>query len=77
MAVVQNPADAVLAAKLRQYADRTSYVYKEEIDNLRLAADRIDGRQTDRLLEKVVADYDRRRATRWGRFLLWLLRKTT
>jgi hypothetical protein len=29
------------------------------------------------LLMKVVADYDRRMATRWGRFLMWLLRKTT
>jgi Na+/melibiose symporter-like transporter len=27
--------------------------------------------------QAVIADYDRRRRTRWGRFLLWLLRKTT
>ena len=29
------------------------------------------------LLDKLQADYDRRRSNRWGRFLLWLLRKTT
>lgn len=33
---------------------------------------------TDReLLEKIVADYDLRRKHWWGRFLLWLLLKTT
>jgi phage terminase large subunit GpA-like protein len=31
----------------------------------------------DEILAKVVADYDRRRQHWWGRFLLWLLRKTT
>ena len=31
----------------------------------------------DEALRKIVADYERRRRTRWGRFLLWLLRKTT
>lgn len=31
----------------------------------------------DTFLDDCVADYDRRRSTRWGRFLLWLLRKTT
>jgi hypothetical protein len=31
----------------------------------------------DALLKQLVDDYDRRRSTRWGRFLLWLLRKTT
>lgn len=34
-------------------------------------------REAQEVLAAVVADYDRRRATRWGRFLLWLLRKTT
>jgi hypothetical protein len=29
------------------------------------------------LLIKAAADYDRRMSTRWGRFLMWLLRKTT
>jgi len=29
------------------------------------------------LLHQVAADYDRRRQHWWGRFLLWLLRKTT
>ena len=29
------------------------------------------------VLRRVVADYDRRREHWWGRFLLWLLRKTT
>jgi hypothetical protein len=29
------------------------------------------------ILSLALADYDRRRATRWGRFLLWLLRRTT
>jgi hypothetical protein len=29
------------------------------------------------LARKIVADYDRRVSTRWGRFLMWLLRKTT
>jgi hypothetical protein len=29
------------------------------------------------ILTKVVEDYDRRREHWWGRFLLWLLRKTT
>jgi Na+/melibiose symporter-like transporter len=33
--------------------------------------------ETEDILAKILADYDRRRATRWGRFLLWLLRKTT
>ncbi|MDF2751699.1 MAG: hypothetical protein K0S82_81 [Gaiellaceae bacterium] len=33
-------------------------------------------KRTD-VLRAVVADFDRRRSTRWGRFLLWLLRKTT
>lgn len=28
-------------------------------------------------LRKVVADWDRRRSKLWGRFLLWLIRKTT
>ena len=31
----------------------------------------------DELHREILADYDRRRSTRWGRFLLWLLRKTT
>lgn len=29
------------------------------------------------LLDKLEHDYRRRRSTYWGRFLLWLLRKTT
>lgn len=29
------------------------------------------------LIRRLVEDYDRRMSTRWGRFLLWLLRKTT
>jgi hypothetical protein len=29
------------------------------------------------ILHLVVEDYDRRREHWWGRFLLWLLRKTT
>jgi len=29
------------------------------------------------LLNLVIEDYDRRREHWWGRFLLWLLRKTT
>jgi len=31
----------------------------------------------DLLLQLLVHDYDRRRRTPWGRFLLWLLRTTT
>jgi len=31
----------------------------------------------ENVLRAAVADYDRRKGTRWGRFLLWLLRKTT
>lgn len=31
----------------------------------------------ERVVAEVVADYDRRRSHWWGRFLLWLLRKTT
>jgi len=31
----------------------------------------------DLLLQLALHDYDRRRSTHWGRFLLWLLRKTT
>jgi hypothetical protein len=31
----------------------------------------------DEFLAQVLADYDRRRIHWWGRFLLWLLRKTT
>jgi hypothetical protein len=33
--------------------------------------------ERDQLLRDMVADYDRRMSTRWGRFLMWLLRKTT
>lgn len=33
--------------------------------------------EQDEVLRKVVADFDRRRAKPWGRFLLWLLRHTT
>ena len=29
------------------------------------------------IVDMVQADFDRRRAGWWGRFLLWLLRKTT
>jgi hypothetical protein len=29
------------------------------------------------LHQQILADYDRRRSHWWGRFLLWLLRKTT
>lgn len=29
------------------------------------------------ILDRAVADYDRRRSHWWGRLLLWLLRKTT
>ena len=29
------------------------------------------------MLDRLEADYQYRRSTRWGRFLLWLLRKTT
>ena len=31
----------------------------------------------DLLLQLIVHDYERRRRTPWGRFLLFLLRKTT
>lgn len=31
----------------------------------------------EQLLAAALEDYDRRMSTRWGRFLLWLLRKTT
>jgi len=31
----------------------------------------------EQILRQVVEDYDRRRERWWGRFLLWLLRKTT
>jgi hypothetical protein len=31
----------------------------------------------DEIMRKVIDDYDRRRSKLWGRFLLWLLRKTT
>lgn len=34
-------------------------------------------RERGELIADLVRDYDRRRSTRWGRFLLWLLRKTT
>lgn len=34
-------------------------------------------KQRDEFLSVLVADYDRRRRTRHGRFLLWLLRQTT
>jgi hypothetical protein len=34
-------------------------------------------RRRDELMAQIVADYDRRREHWWGRFLLWLLRKTT
>lgn len=33
--------------------------------------------EQDALLAKLLEDYDRRMSTRWGRFLLWLLRTTT
>jgi len=33
--------------------------------------------EREQLLREVLADYDRRRSGWWGRFLLWLLRKTT
>lgn len=29
------------------------------------------------ILRRAIEDYDRRREHWWGRFLLWLLRKTT
>lgn len=29
------------------------------------------------LLNEVLADYERRRAHWWGRFLFWMLRRTT
>jgi hypothetical protein len=38
---------------------------------------RLADRDAELILTLALADYDRRRATRWGRFLLWLLRKTT
>lgn len=44
-------------------------------DKAQVIADRI--MTDDEFRAAVVADYDRRRRTRWGRFLLWLLRKTT
>lgn len=33
--------------------------------------------QREEFLRQALADYDRRRKHWWGRFLLWLLRKTT
>ena len=33
--------------------------------------------EREEILRQIVEDYDRRRAHWWGRFLLWLLRKTT
>lgn len=33
--------------------------------------------EAERVLALVVADFERRRSTRRGRFLLWLLRKVT
>jgi hypothetical protein len=31
----------------------------------------------EEIVDLMQADYDRRRENPWGRFLLWLLRKTT
>lgn len=31
----------------------------------------------NKMVDDILSDYDRRRATPWGRFLLWLLRNTT
>jgi len=40
--------------------------------------EQLDGFVWDQtLVKKLLDDYDRRRSTRWGRFLLWLLNKTT
>ena len=33
--------------------------------------------ERQQILEDALDDYERRRSSRWGRFLLWLLRKTT
>jgi hypothetical protein len=34
-------------------------------------------RELELFIAELVADFDRRRANPWGRFLLWLLGKTT
>ncbi len=53
--------------ELRDYADE----HGEDAALIEL------GRRRGEHLRLVVADYDRRRASRWGRLLLWLLRHTT
>jgi hypothetical protein len=46
-------------------------------EEVRLPGFESEQKRKDAVLRQIVDDYDRRRATRWGRFLLWLLRKTT
>ena len=61
------PDDAREAARLGLQTSMTPWVYR--------LADALE--ETQAVLYQVVARYDGRRSTRWGRFLLWLLRKTT
>jgi hypothetical protein len=46
-------------------------------EEVRLPGLESEQKRKDAVLQQIVDDYDRRRSTRWGRFLLWLLRKTT
>jgi hypothetical protein len=49
-----------------------------EVSGIRELHQIVERKRADNvLLAKLVADYDRRMARRWGRFLMWLLRKTT
>jgi hypothetical protein len=36
-----------------------------------------DTMSDEEIVDRMQADFDRRRSWWWGRFLLWLLRKTT
>ena len=42
-----------------------------------MTQEEVDAMTPENVLHLVASDYDRRRQGWWGRFLLWLLRKTT
>jgi hypothetical protein len=59
--------------------DQLAHLVEVEIPRLQAERDEAVAKlaEAQDLLRHMVGDYDRRRSSRWGRVLLWLLRRTT
>lgn len=58
-------------------SDRDEVYREHQRKHARQMGDLRESMSDKEIVDLMHADWERRRSTRWGRFLLWLLRKTT